>query len=296
MKKIIFSIFILFSFLNSATLMKYETVENDNNVVLKLFFDSAFEGGIFEKKDKDSFIIILENTQTNEKFTTQLNSNIIKEFVIQNNKNNTEISIKSNSNLETNASILQDGLELNVKFINKAVGSTSKTLKDDKKSNEKSSGIYKFLIAIVFLIFIIAFIIYKKIKKQNEEFDSFSNAMEDRQDEEEPNEASNDLDDYDDVKDDKPDKEENFEEKMLSKEIKTHNELYKNEYQSNASIIYQEKISDEKEVLLIKSNGKVYLSFILLDSEIPQNIYENMIVDKDKFREFLKICKSKNEI
>ena len=58
MKKIIFSIFILFSFLNSATLMKYETVENDNNVVLKLFFDSAFEGGIFEKKDKDSFITV----------------------------------------------------------------------------------------------------------------------------------------------------------------------------------------------------------------------------------------------
>ena len=83
---------------------------------------------------------------------------------------------------------------------------------------------------------------------------------------------------------------------MLNKEIKTHNELYKNDSQSNASIIYQEKISDEKEVLLIKSNGKVYLSFILLDSEIPQNIYENMIVDKDKFREFLKICKSKNEI
>ena len=298
MKKIIFSIFILFSFLNSATLMKYETVENDNNVVLKLFFDSAFEGGIFEKKDKDSFIIILENTQTNEKFTTQLNSNIIKEFVIQNNKNNTEISIKSNSNLETNASILQDGLELNVKFINKAVGSTSKTLKDDKKSNEKSSssGIYKFLIAIVFLIFIIAFIIYKKIKKQNEEFDSFSNAMEDRQVKEEANETSNDLDDYDDIKDDKPDKEENFEEKMLNKEIKTHNELYKNEYQGNASVIYQEKISDEKEVLLIKSDGKVYLSFILLNSEIPQNIYEKILVDKDKFKEFLEICERKNEI
>ncbi|GKH60224.1 hypothetical protein [Campylobacter ureolyticus] len=296
MKKVIFSVFVLFSFLNSATLMKYDTVENDNNVVLKLFFDSAFEGGIFEKKDKDNLIIILENTQTNEKFTNQLNSNIIKEFVIQNNKNNAEISIKGSSNLETNASILQDGLELNVKFTNKIVNNTSKVLKDDKKSSEKSSGIYKFLIAIVFLIFIIAFIIYKKIKKQNEEFDSFSNAMEDRQDEEEPNETSNDLDDYDDIKDDKPDKEENFEEKMLSKEIKTHNELYKNEYQGNASIIYQEKISDEKEVLLIKSNGKVYLSFILLDSEIPQNIYENMIVDKDKFREFLKICKSKNEI
>ncbi|QIX86049.1 hypothetical protein [Campylobacter ureolyticus] len=296
MKKIIFSIFVLFSFLNSATLMKYDTVENDNDVVLKLFFDSAFEGGIFEKKDKDNLIIILENTQTNEKFTNQLNSNIIKEFVIQNNKNNAEISIKGSPNLETNASILQDGLELNVKFTNKIVNNTSKVLKDDKKSSEKSSGIYKFLIAIVFLIFIIAFIIYKKIKKQNEEFDNFSNAMEDRQNEEEANEASSDLDDYYDIKDDKPDKEENFEEKMLNKEIKTHNELYKNEYQSNTSIIYQEKIDDEKEVLLIKSDGKVYLSFILLDSEIPQNIYENMIVDKDKFREFLKICKSKNEI
>ncbi len=295
MKKIIFSIFILFSFLNSATLMKYETVENDNNVVLKLFFDSAFEGGIFEKKDKDSFIIILENTQTNEKFTTQLNSNIIKEFVIQNNKNNTEISIKSNSNLETNASILQDGLELNVKFINKAVGSTSKTLKDDKKSNEKSSsnGIYKFLITIVFLIFIIAFIIYKKIKKQNEEFNSFSSAMEDKQDEEIPNETSNS---YDDNKDDDLNEEENFEEKMLNKEIKTHNELYKNDSQSNASIIYHDKIDDEKEVLLIKSDGKVYLSFISLDNEIPQNIYEKILVDKDKLKEFLKICKGKNEI
>ncbi len=295
MKKIIFSVFVLFSFLNSATLMKYDTVENDNGVVLKLFFDSAFEGGIFEKKDKDNLIIILENTQTNEKFTNQLNSNIIKEFVIQNNKNNAEISIKGSPNLETNASILQDGLELNVKFTNKIVNNTSKVLKDDKKSSEKSSGIYKFLIAIVFLIFIIAFIIYKKIKKQNEEFDNFSNAMENRQDEE-VNETSNDLDDYDDIKDDKPDKEENFEEKMLNKEIKTHNELYKNENQSNASIIYQEKISDEKEVLLIKSDGKVYLSFILLNSEIPQNIYEKILVDKDKFKEFLEICERKNEI
>lgn len=295
MKKIIFSVFVLFSFLNSATLMKYDTVENDNGVVLKFFFDSAFEGGIFEKKDKDNLIIILENTQTNEKFTNQLNSNIIKEFVIQNNKNNAEISIKGSPNLETNASILQDGLELNVKFTNKIVNNTSKVLKDDKKSSEKSSGIYKFLIAIVFLIFIIAFIIYKKIKKQNEEFDNFSNAMENRQDEE-VNETSNDLDDYDDIKDDKPDKEENFEEKMLNKEIKTHNELYKNENQSNASIIYQEKISDEKEVLLIKSDGKVYLSFILLNSEIPQNIYEKILVDKDKFKEFLEICERKNEI
>ena len=296
MKKVIFSVFVLFSFLNSATLMKYDTVENDNGVVLKLFFDSAFEGGIFEKKDKDNLIIILENTQTNEKFTNQLNSNIIKEFIIQNNKNNAEISIKGSPNLETNASILQDGLELNVKFTNKIVNNTNNVLKDDKKSSEKSSGIYKFLIAIVFLIFIIAFIIYKKIKKQNEEFDSFSNAMEDRQDEEEPNEASNDLDDYDDIKDDKPDKEENFEEKMLNKEIKTHNELYKNDSQSDASIIYHDKIDDEKEVLLIKSDGKVYLSFISLDNEIPQNIYEKMLVDKDKFKEFLEICKSKNEI
>lgn len=296
MKKVIFSVFVLFSFLNSATLMKYDTVENDNNVVLKLFFDSAFEGGIFEKKDKDNLIIILENTQTNEKFTNQLNSNIIKEFVIQNNKNNAEISIKGSPNLETNASILQDGLELNVKFTNKIVNNTSKVLKDDKKSSEKSSGIYKFLIAIVFLIFIIAFIIYKKIKKQNEEFDNFSNAMEDRQNEEEANEASSDLDDYYDIKDDKPDKEENFEEKMLNKEIKTHNELYKNDSQSDASIIYHDKIDDEKEVLLIKSDGKVYLSFISLDNEIPQNIYEKMLVDKDKFKEFLEICKSKNEI
>ena len=83
---------------------------------------------------------------------------------------------------------------------------------------------------------------------------------------------------------------------MLNKEIKTHNELYKNENQSNASIIYQEKISDEKEVLLIKSDGKVYLSFILLNSEIPQNIYEKILVDKDKFKEFLEICERKNEI
>ncbi|MCZ6159998.1 hypothetical protein [Campylobacter ureolyticus] len=296
MKKVIFSVFVLFSFLNSATLLEYDTVENDNDVVLKLFFDSAFEGGIFEKKDKDNLIIILENTQTNEKFTNQLNSNIIKEFVIQNNKNNAEISIKGSPNLETNASILQDGLELNVKFTNKIVNNTSKVLKDDKKSSEKSSGIYKFLIAIVFLIFIIAFIIYKKIKKQNEEFDNFSNAMEDRQNEEEANEASSDLDDYYDIKDDKPDKEENFEEKMLNKEIKTHNELYKNDSQSDASIIYHDKIDDEKEVLLIKSDGKVYLSFISLDNEIPQNIYEKMLVDKDKFKEFLEICKSKNEI
>lgn len=295
MKKVIFSVFVLFSFLNSATLLEYDAVENDNDVVLKLFFDSAFEGGIFEKKDKDNLIIILENTQTNEKFTNQLNSNIIKEFVIQNNKNNAEISIKGSPNLETNASILQDGLELNVKFTNKIVNNTSKVLKDDKKSSEKSSGIYKFLIAIVFLIFIIAFIIYKKIKKQNEEFDNFSNAMENRQDEE-VNETSNDLDDYDDIKDDKPDKEENFEEKMLNKEIKTHNELYKNDSQSDASIIYHDKIDDEKEVLLIKSDGKVYLSFISLDNEIPQNIYEKMLVDKDKFKEFLEICKSKNEI
>lgn len=296
MKKVIFSVFVLFSFLNSATLLEYDAVENDNDVVLKLFFDSTFEGGIFEKKDKDNLIIILENTQTNEKFTNQLNSNIIKEFVIQNNKNNAEISIKGSPNLETNASILQDGLELNVKFTNKIVNNTSKVLKDDKKSSEKSSGIYKFLIAIVFLIFIIAFIIYKKIKKQNEEFDNFSNAMEDRQNEEEANEASSDLDDYYDIKDDKPDKEENFEEKMLNKEIKTHNELYKNDSQSDASIIYHDKIDDEKEVLLIKSDGKVYLSFISLDNEIPQNIYEKMLVDKDKLKEFLEICKSKNEI
>ena len=130
MKKVIFSVFVLFSFLNSATLLEYDAVENDNDVVLKLFFDSAFEGGIFEKKDKDNLIIILENTQTNEKFTNQLNSNIIKEFVIQNNKNNAEISIKGSPNLETNASILQDGLELNVKFTNKIVNNTSKVLKD----------------------------------------------------------------------------------------------------------------------------------------------------------------------
>ncbi len=120
--------------------------------------------------------------------------------------------------------------------------------------------------------------------------------MEDRQNEEEANEASSDLDDYYDIKDDKPDKEENFEEKMLNKEIKTHNELYKNDSQSDASIIYHDKIDDEKEVLLIKSDGKVYLSFISLDNEIPQNIYEKMLVDKDKFKEFLEICKSKNEI
>ena len=285
--------------LNAATLMTYEVVENVGNIDLKLSFDSPFDGEIFQTKENNTLKIILRNTSSNEKFTTQLRSNIISSFVIQNLNDSVEISIKGVKGLKATAGILEGGLMLNINFQDEALSgitlSPQQQAKDSQstKEDKKSSGsILKFILFLLTTLVLaaIAFFIFKKIKSNKDNF-NFK------------------FDDYDEIS---PKQNENISEDGVSKkeEIKQHKEPKKEQYEeiydttnktsqsndANPNIIYQSSVSDEKDLLLIQKNGNIYLNFLSKDNEIPKDIYEKMIQDEVKFSEFLEICKNQDRL
>ncbi|NLY04367.1 MAG: hypothetical protein GXZ15_06000 [Campylobacter sp.] len=268
MKKFLYIAVFVATIANSATLLKHDIIDNGSNIELKLSFDSAFSGEISQENSTDSIKFILEDVITNSKFTNQISSPIISDIVIENAGANTKITVKGSKNLTPSASISDGGLSLNINFSDSRLNSlsltTDKKIEEISSKNKGAEGVLKlfFWIIVLALLVGIAYTIFKIVKKErrNIEFDFF---------EEEDIEAD------------------------VSDNIK--NEAKQSVSNSDLNILYNEKISDDREVVLINKSGKIYLSFLSLENEIPADIYKEMINNKDKFSEFVEICKNSSK-
>ncbi|NLK66876.1 MAG: hypothetical protein GX282_05305 [Campylobacteraceae bacterium] len=282
--------------LNAATLMTYEVVENVGNVDLKLSFDSPFDGEIFQTKEDGNLKIILKNTASSEKFTAQLRSNIISSFVIDNSKKDeVEINIKGTKGLKATAGILEGGLMLSINFEDETLSSLS--FAPEPAKEDKSSSFKTIILVLIFLVLAaIIFVVFKKIKAQKESFDiKFNDPFENNDFMKQ--EISKEEDIFEQSF------EQNFDQTLEEKKFEEEQEsIYSQIYekssvvQDGSNIVYQTPISEEKDLLLIEKDGNIHLIFLSKENEIPRDIYEKMIDDRDKFNEFLEICKNKDSL
>lgn len=283
MRKILVIILLFISTLNATTLLKYDIIDNGTSVDLRLSFDSKFSTDIIQENGSNGLKFTLKGVYTDDKFTNQIGSPIISDLVVENSTNGTVISVKGSKNLKAVAKLL-DELTLSISFTDSSI-IASEIL--EPKTVDKSSGfsVIKTLFWLMAIIIILAtvFVVIKTIKKEKikKEFNMFDNFKD---------ENIKELSQYE------------IQESILEREdnalVQDSDFTKENEFltpkNTNIDVIYSEKISDEKELVLIQQNGKVFLSFLSKDNEIPADIYEGMKNDNDKFEEFLKICKNQS--
>lgn len=288
MRKIICFLFLMIN-LNAATLMTYEVVENSGNIDLRLSFDSPFDGKIFQKKEENTLKIILNNTTSNEKFITQLRSNIISSFVIENVNDTVEINIKGVKGLKASAGTLEGGLILNINLKDESMSGVDLPTKDKEEKNSSSNKFQTLFLALFCLIIAaMIFVIFKKLKKQKEDFNLNFKDLEDFSTKDSAIEQEKQINKFEEPLPNE-DEDEIFNQANNSKK---EDEIKKLE----TTIIYQNQITNEKELVLIQKDGNIYLNFLSKDNKIPKEIYEKMIQDESKFNEFLEICKNQNRL
>lgn len=288
MRKIICFLFLMIN-LNAATLMTYEVVENSGNIDLRLSFDSPFDGKIFQKKEENTLKIILNNTTSNEKFITQLRSNIISSFVIENVNDTVEINIKGVKGLKASAGTLEGGLILNINLKDESMSGVDLPTKDKEEKNSSSNKFQTLFLALFCLIIAaMIFVIFKKLKKQKEDFNLNFKDLEDFSTKDSAIEQEKQINKFEEPLPNE-DEDEIFNQTNNSKK---EDEIKKLE----TTIIYQNQITNEKELVLIQKDGNIYLNFLSKDNKIPKEIYEKMIQDESKFNEFLEICKNQDRL
>lgn len=288
MRKIICFLFLMIN-LNAATLMTYEVVENSGNIDLRLSFDSPFDGKIFQKKEENTLKIILNNTTSNEKFITQLRSNIISSFVIENVNDTVEINIKGVKGLKASAGTLEGGLILNINLKDESMSGVDLPTKDKEEKNSSSNNFQTLFLALFCLIIAaMIFVIFKKLKKQKEDFNLNFKDLEDFRTKDSTIEQEKQINKFEEPLPNE-DEDEIFNQTNNSKK---EDEIKKLE----TTIIYQNQITNEKELVLIQKDGNIYLNFLSKDNKIPKEIYEKMIQDESKFNEFLEICKNQDRL
>ncbi|CZE45857.1 hypothetical protein [Campylobacter geochelonis] len=301
MKKVILIFILVISYLNSATLMNQEVYDNGSSVDIKLLFDSAFNGKIYRSQDDSNLVITLDKTTSNEKFINQLNSKIVSEFSIQNKNDSVEIIVKGSKDLKAEAIPSSDKLSLTIKFTDSSISSIDTTPKEQTQASKEVGGNLSlvFGVVVLFILAVLLFFVVRKFKKPKDDFELsiFDEKFENRQ-----NELENDEKNLDDGLDEfsKLDNlsEENFEANSSTKTAQQdrfrQETLEQDPEYDEIKIVYKDKISDEKDVILLDHNGQKYITFLSKDNQIPQDIFDAMMKDRDKFEQFLEICKKQN--
>ncbi|QOQ86593.1 hypothetical protein [Campylobacter corcagiensis] len=279
MKKILAVILFFVSTINATTLLNYDIIDKGASIELRLSFDSKFNAEILQENSKNGVKFTLKGTHSDDKFTNQIGSPIISDLVIENSKDGAVISVKGSKNLQAAATLI-DELTLNISFTDSSITSS---LPLEPKNVDKSSNfsIIKtlFWIIAITIILAIVFVIIKIIKKEKnkKEFNMFEN-----------------FQDENDEQDDKYEAQPIYDEDKIITETSDLKNDSPTSQNNSIDVIYSEKISDDKELILINKDGKVFLNFLSKDNEIPADIYDDMKNDGDKFEEFLKICKNQS--
>ncbi|PSM51628.1 putative membrane protein [Campylobacter blaseri] len=269
--------------LGATTLISQNTYKFQDRIEVALVFDNEFDGEIFLTKNEDNFNIFLRNVKSKEKFLSNVNSKIISSFTIENVKDGVELVVVGDKNLELDAELSKDNKTLNIKFIDKnlanSINEISKKEIVTQKETTKNSSNFKITYIIIPFILIVTLVFlyfkFKKLPSENLDFKGFDD-FEDS--------AFKNLDD-------------NIQEKNeeVIVEEKHSEELDKENLDVNLrpNVIYNNKITNDRELLLIEKDGKIYISFLTKDNELPEKSYNEMLEHEDKFQEFLEICKNK---
>ncbi len=168
--KSIFLFLLLSISLYATTLLTYNIYNIDNRVDIMLSFDTPYNGKIYLKKNNKNFTITLKNISFNQIITKNINSKIIDKIKIIPMKNNINIILNSNSNINISASKTIDSFGLRIratmkKNINKKTTATQQNnWKPNFKTDTTNYSISRYYILIIFLIVFILILLYIKKK------------------------------------------------------------------------------------------------------------------------------------
>ncbi len=169
-----FKSILLFLLLNislyATTLLTYNIYNIDNRVDIMLSFDTPYNGKIYLKKDNKNFIITLKNISFNQIITKNINSKIINKIKIIPVKNDINIILNSNSNINISASKTIDsfGLRIRATIKKNTLKKTTVTQQNNWKPNFKTDtnnySNSRYYILIIFLIIMVLVLLYIKKK------------------------------------------------------------------------------------------------------------------------------------
>jgi len=172
--KNIFLFLLLNISLYATTLLTYNIYNRDNRVDIMLSFDTPYNGKIYLKKNNKNFTITLKDISFNQIVTKNINSKIINKIKIIPAKNNINIILNSNSNINISASKTINSFGLRIRATIKKDINKKNTLKNmlnqqnnwkpNFKTDTNSYSIGRYYILIISLIIFILILLYIKKK------------------------------------------------------------------------------------------------------------------------------------
>ena len=166
MQKTIFLVlFFMLNALNATNLLKYDVFDGEQNIDLKLSFDTPYRGEITQTNEKNMVIVTLKDLNLAEKFNHQINSQIGSEFVISPMDNAVKIELMLKFSQSTQSAILPQ--------------SKAQDESEIQPSNLVRNGV---ILITALLIFIVFLIIAKRMfgtkngKNDDEIWTAFENA------------------------------------------------------------------------------------------------------------------------
>ena len=185
MQKTIFLVlFFMLNALNATNLLKYDVFDGEQNIDLKLSFDTPYRGEITQTNEKNMVIVTLKDLNLAEKFNHQINSQIGSEFVISPMDNAVKIELNTNKNIVVKPSLNDDKSELMLKFSQSTQSAILPQSKAQDESEMQPSNLVRNGVILItgLLIFIVFLIIAKRMfgtkngKNDDEIWTAFENA------------------------------------------------------------------------------------------------------------------------
>lgn len=173
MKKLIIALVFGLSLANATNLLKYDVFDNEQNIDLKLSFDTPYRGEITQTNEKNLIIVTLKELNAGEKFNHALNSKIGSEFIIAPLNNAVKIELKTTKSLSVSANLSDDKSELMLKF---SQSGQSEILPNSTENPSEPSSSHLARNLLIFLVLVLAIVagllIARRLKKaKNDDFD-----------------------------------------------------------------------------------------------------------------------------
>ena len=100
----------------ASNLMTYNIYERTDRVDIMLSFDAPYEGNIFQKREKNKTMLVLNSLNYEESVTKNINSKIVQELEIEPKQNSVSLNLTSQDAIVVSASKLPDGFGLRIRI------------------------------------------------------------------------------------------------------------------------------------------------------------------------------------